>query len=221
MPVKKTTTKKKRSAKKSAKPKKKAIKKAPSRRSKTNKASKRPSRKPVSKKRSVGIVEGENDLNVFDETDADEIESLTAEEIDKELQDYELVKQKTVSKGTKSAAFGKGATELATRISQLVFEKKGEDVVLADLDGLTSVTDYFVIATATSDLHARAISDHVVDSLESSGVRPHHKEGYSSFKWILIDYVDVVVHIFQKDARDYYALERLWGDAKFTKMRDE
>ena len=219
-PAKKTVSGKKKAAKKSVSKKTKRIKPAKkSTKKSTKKVSKTSKRLPAKKKQMRSIRE-DDDFLAFDESESDDVESLTAEEIDREIQDYEAVKAKTVSRGSKQVTAG-GAQELARQISRFMFEKKAEEVVLADLGGLTSVTDYFVLATATSDLHARAVADHVVDSLEAVGIRPHHKEGYSSFKWILIDYVDVVVHIFQKDARAYYDLERLWGDAKFSRMRDE
>jgi len=218
--VKKASVAKKKKVVKSASKKKRPAKKSVGKKAKVTKPSGKSSGRKLIKKKLVERVEKDEDRMSFDESADEDVESLTAEEIDKELQDYELLKEKTISKGKKAVVTG-GTSDLALRIGRLVFEKKGEDVVLADLNGLTSVTDYFVIATATSDLHARAISDHIVDSLEAAGIRPHHKEGYSSFKWVLIDYVDVVVHVFQRDAREYYDLERLWGDAKFKKLRDE
>lgn len=110
--------------------------------------------------------------------------------------------------------------ELADRIARLMFEKKAENIVILDLSNLTSVMDCFIIASGTSDIHVRAIADHVIDKLETDGIRLHHKEGFESQKWILLDYVDVVVHIFQNETREYYGLERLWGDARMIKMED-
>jgi ribosome-associated protein len=129
-------------------------------------------------------------------------------------------RKKGLSRETVKLTTPSEAHRLAHRIAQLMLEKKAEDVVIGDLNGLTSVTDCFVIGTATSDLHARAIGDHVVDTLARDNQRPHHREGQESLKWILIDYVDVVAHIFQRSAREYYDLERLWGDATFTPVTD-
>lgn len=129
-------------------------------------------------------------------------------------------KARTVTKETAKRISVTEAQKLADRIAQLMLEKKAEDVVIADLDGLTSVTDCFVICSSTSDLHSRAIADHVIDQLTEENVRPHHREGQESNRWILIDYVDVVAHVFQKTAREFYNLERLWGDATFTPVRD-
>ncbi len=111
--------------------------------------------------------------------------------------------------------------KLAYQAAELMFEKKAEFVTIADLSGLSAVTDYFVICTAGSDIQARAIGDHVEDSLLKIGERAHHKEGFESARWLLLDYIDVIVHVFQKEAREFYDLERLWGDAKWIHLTDK
>lgn len=83
-----------------------------------------------------------------------------------------------------------------------------------DLKKLSAVTDYFVICSANVEIHAQAIANYLRDSLEKKGAWVWHIEGYNPGRWILLDYVDVVVHIFLKETRDFYALEKLWGDAK-------
>ncbi len=105
---------------------------------------------------------------------------------------------------------------LAKRVAELSLEKKGEDVKILDLRGLTSVTDFFVIITADSERKAKAVSDFIVDELKEEGERPMHIEGLDSLHWVLIDYVDVVVHIFQPEERKFYDLESLWSDAPVT-----
>ncbi len=95
------------------------------------------------------------------------------------------------------------------------------DVRILDLRELTSVTDFFVICSGSIDLHVKAISDAIVESLEKKKVKVWHIEGYSALRWVLLDYVDVVIHIFDKDARDYYGLERLWGDAPTQALSEE
>jgi ribosome-associated protein len=110
--------------------------------------------------------------------------------------------------------------KLADTIARVMFEKKAEDVVILDLGELTSAMDCFIIATGSSDVHVQAIADHVIDVLERDNIRPHHREGCESLKWILLDYIDVVVHVFQKETREFYGLERLWGDARMIKMTD-
>jgi ribosome-associated protein len=92
----------------------------------------------------------------------------------------------------------------------LAIDKKAEGVTLIDL---SAPTDYFVICSGNSDRHVRAIADGVVEEMAKRGIRPWHVEGYSARKWILIDFVDVVVHIFNEETRRFYSLETLWGDA--------
>ncbi|MEX2467666.1 MAG: ribosome silencing factor [Gemmatimonadota bacterium] len=95
----------------------------------------------------------------------------------------------------------------------LALERKASDVAVLDLHGISSATDYFVIATGNSDVQVKAIADHVVDELKKDGVRPQHVEGMSGGRWVLIDYIDFVVHVFHPQARSFYQLENLWGDA--------
>ncbi len=110
--------------------------------------------------------------------------------------------------------------KLTEKISELIFSKKGYDVVVIDLRSLASFTDYFVIASADSDTQVRAIADEVDKKLKDEGVKTWHREGYRSSNWMLLDYVDVVVHIFKKEAREFYNLEKLWGDAPIKKVTD-
>ncbi len=100
-----------------------------------------------------------------------------------------------------------------TRAGELALERKAHDVVVLDLRGISTATDFFVIAGGTSDVQVKAIADHVVDELKKDGVRPEHVEGLRGGRWVLIDYVDFVVHVFHPQARQFYQLENLWGDA--------
>ncbi len=93
-------------------------------------------------------------------------------------------------------------------------EKKAGDIVVLDLRGLASFTDYFVICTGTSHRQIESVADEVEASLRALSQRPTHKEGYPRGEWVLMDYVDFVVHIFTPKSREYYDLERLWGDAE-------
>jgi ribosome-associated protein len=102
---------------------------------------------------------------------------------------------------------------LARRAAELALEKKCEEVRILDLRGLTSVTDYFVIVTADSDRKSKAAAEHIIDELKVDGERPMHVEGMDSLHWILLDYIDVVVHVFMPDERHFYDLESLWSDA--------
>lgn len=99
------------------------------------------------------------------------------------------------------------------RATELALERKAQDVVALDLRGISSATDYFVIATGTSDVHVKSIAEHVVEELKKQETRPDHVEGMRGGRWILVDYIDFVVHIFHPQAREFYQLEVLWGDA--------
>jgi ribosome-associated protein len=92
-------------------------------------------------------------------------------------------------------------------------DRKAIDLKVLHLAEVSDFTDYFVIASGTSERQAQAIADHLVEMLRSDGVRPLHVEGYNRGQWILVDFGDVVVHVFQEEQRRFYALERLWGDA--------
>jgi len=107
-----------------------------------------------------------------------------------------------------SAAF-----ELAEAVAFYIHEKKGEEVVILDLRGRSDVCDFFVIATGQSASQVKAIAAAVRDGLAATGQRQHHAEGLQDGRWALLDYFDVVAHVFKPDARAYFQLERLWGDA--------
>lgn len=92
-------------------------------------------------------------------------------------------------------------------------ERNAREAVVLDLRGLSDAADYFLIASGDSDTHTRAISDNILDKMEQAGFRPVGVEGQGAGRWILLDYVNVIVHIFLPRVRDYYQLERLWGDA--------
>lgn len=112
------------------------------------------------------------------------------------------------------------STELAHKISDAIFTKKGFDVLTIDLRKLVTFTDYFVVCSADSDTQVKAIADEVDKTLSDEGIKCWHREGLKALSWVLLDYVDVVVHIFKKDAREFYNLEKLWGDAPTKKMKD-
>jgi len=96
---------------------------------------------------------------------------------------------------------------------EAIRDRKGSDLIELDLRGISDATDYFLIASGTSDTHVRSVAEHVLDALARGGVRPNHVEGLRSGRWVLIDCFDFVVHIFHPAAREFYRLERLWGDA--------
>ena len=102
--------------------------------------------------------------------------------------------------------------ELSRRICELALDKLGEDIVEMDLRGHSALADFFVVVTAGSTIHSQAIAKELVDVLRSEGERAFHVEGVDNGQWVLLDYVDVVVHIFLREVREFYGLERLWGD---------
>jgi len=112
------------------------------------------------------------------------------------------------------------ARNLAKKIATLAFAKKASDVTLLDLRKVTDIADFFVICSADSDIQVKAIADSVMDGLADQDIYPWHREGVSQKEWILLDFVDVVVHVFHKDVRLHYGLEKLWGDAKIVILRD-
>ena len=122
---------------------------------------------------------------------------------------------------SKRIAQAQEAQQAALQAAQFALEKKAEDVKVFDLRKLTSITDYFVICTGSTDTQVRAIADHIADEFAEEGIKPWHIEGLERSHWILLDYVNFVVHVFDPQTREYYGLERLWGDADFQEVRDE
>ena len=104
------------------------------------------------------------------------------------------------------------------RASQLCLDMKANDVVLLDLRGVTDMTDYFVIASGTSDTHVRSIGQHVVEEMKKAGLAVHHTEGLEQGRWVLLDFFDFVVHIFHPTLRSFYQIERLWSDAEVVAL---
>ena len=101
---------------------------------------------------------------------------------------------------------------LAKRIIRLIWNKKAEDITLLNLKKLSNLADYFVICSVGSDIQARVVADAVIEGLKGKGYISH-VEGYDAGSWILIDCYSVVLHIFNPEVREFYSLERLWGDA--------
>lgn len=106
-------------------------------------------------------------------------------------------------------------------IAKSALDKKGGNIVTLDLRKISTMVDYFIIITGTSDKHAKAIADDIGIKLGKEGIRKWHIEGYSYGHWILLDYVDVVVHIFLEEERLYYNIESLWGDALIERIEEE
>jgi ribosome-associated protein len=107
------------------------------------------------------------------------------------------------------------STELAQRAAGILLDRKANDVVLLSLKGVSDMTDYFLIASGTSDTHVRALGNAVMEDLKKeTGQTAHHAEGLSQGRWVLLDYVDFVVHVFHPTLRNFYQIERLWADAE-------
>lgn len=120
--------------------------------------------------------------------------------------------KKSSKKSTKNSKKRKATTasgaDLARTLARVIDDKKGSKITIFDLRGISPITDYFVLANGLSEIHARTIAGSLVEH-----ERPLHVEGYEAGTWILLDYVDVIVHVFIEETRQFYGLERLWGDA--------
>lgn len=111
--------------------------------------------------------------------------------------------------------------KFADEIAEIILTKKGFSIKILDLRKLSAFADYFVICSASSDTQVKAIADAVDKELRDRGIKTYHREGYEALNWVLLDYFDVVVHVFKQEARDYYNLEKLWGDAEVFEIEDE
>lgn len=102
-----------------------------------------------------------------------------------------------------------------------MLEKKAKEIVMLDIRGLTDISDFFVVCSADSDTHLKAIADGILDGMLEHDMKPYRTEGWNGGQWIILDFVDVVAHVFYKEARDFYKIERLWSDAKVERIADE
>jgi ribosome-associated protein len=110
--------------------------------------------------------------------------------------------------------------KLALKIAEFALTKKAEDIKVLDLRKLTTIADFFVICTAHSEPQVKAVADAVLVGTKKAGEKVWHKEGTAMKSWVLLDFVDVVVHIFLRDTRKFYSLEKLWGDADVIEVKD-
>jgi ribosome-associated protein len=106
-----------------------------------------------------------------------------------------------------------GTRDVAVVAARAAAEKQAEDIVVLDVHELIVITDFFVICSGTSDRQVKTVVEEVEKELRERGLRPVRREGEQEARWVLLDYVDVVVHVFAEEERDYYDLERLWRDA--------
>ena len=110
--------------------------------------------------------------------------------------------------------------EMALLLAQAMDSKKGKDIRVLETDGVTTLADYFVLCSGSSAPQLKALADVCEKALKDAGEPPHHIEGHRGGTWILQDYGDVVVHVFDKEARAFYDLDRLWADAKTVDLSD-
>ncbi len=104
--------------------------------------------------------------------------------------------------------------ELAKEAAKILNNKKGMNLKIVRIDDISSIADYFVFATGTSNTHVNALADEMEYQIKQIGIMPEHVEGYRSNSWVLVDYGNVVVHIFTEESRTYYALDHLWQDGE-------
>lgn len=111
--------------------------------------------------------------------------------------------------------------KIALAAAQFAIDKKASNVKLIDLRAVTAITDYFVVASGSSDTQVKAIADNVIAEMRKQDYVPWKSEGWDAKQWIIIDFVDLVVHIFHETAREFYNLERLWADAPTEIIEDK
>ena len=104
--------------------------------------------------------------------------------------------------------------EAAKLAQEALEDKKGEDIKVLDLIGISNIADYFIIASGNNVNQLRAMADSVEEKLFKEGYKLHHSEGYSGGAWILLDFGEIIIHIFNKEQREFYSLDRVWADAK-------
>ena len=118
----------------------------------------------------------------------------------------------------KKSSGSKTKNPLLYHIAELALEKKANDVISMDVCSLSSITDHYLICSADTEPQVKAIADNI---RRGTADKPWHLEGYEKLKWVVLDYVDLVVHVFRSEERYYYNLEKLWADAPVMKFSDE
>ncbi len=113
------------------------------------------------------------------------------------------------------------AIDKAKACSRYAEEKKANDILMLELQGLTDIADYFVLANGTSERHVKTLSEHIETSMKGDGIKPFSVEGYNDGRWVIIDYRDVIVHLFLEPLRELYDLESLWIEAKNYRLEKE
>lgn len=111
------------------------------------------------------------------------------------------------------------AKEMVTKLATILDDKKGKDILLLETQDVTSLADYFILCTGTSAPHLKALADSCELAMKELGAPPHHIEGRRGGTWVLQDYADVVLHLFSEEAREFYALDHLWADARTVELQ--
>ena len=130
-------------------------------------------------------------------------------------------KRATTTATTKAAGSRKKLPSEVTSAVAAALDKKAADIVVLDLRHTPAFTDFFVVCSGQNSRQVKAIADNIEDTLRQAGVRPAHVEGYDRGEWILMDFFTLIVHVFAPQKRDFYGLERLWGDAIRIEMADD
>ena len=113
------------------------------------------------------------------------------------------------------------STEMANKAVELLKDKKAKDIKLLDIHGISTISDYFIIATGNSTTQVQAMSDELEEKMDLAGYEMHHKEGFRNGRWILLDFGNIIIHLFHDEERQFYNLERLWVDAKTILVDNE
>lgn len=130
--------------------------------------------------------------------------------------------QKSSTFTTDSAEKTADANELIEAITEGLLDKKAKEIVLLDVRKLTTLTDYFMVCHGTSDTQIKALAGSVIEKVkEKTGEQVWKKEGLDARRWVILDYVNIVVHIFTEEKRQFYGIERMWSDAEITEIEDK
>ena len=133
-------------------------------------------------------------------------------------------KRATTTATTTTKAAGSRKKKLPSEVTNAVaaaLDKKASDIVVLDLRHTPAFTDFFVVCSGQNSRQVKAIADNIEDTLRQAGARPAHVEGYDRAEWILLDFFTLIVHVFAPQKRDFYGLERLWGDAIRIEIADD
>ena len=112
------------------------------------------------------------------------------------------------------------SNSIAKLVVKSMLDKKATDIKIIYVEKLTTLTDIFIVCTSDSDPQSKAITNHIKDNLSDYGIKPIHIEGFQFLKWVLMDYINVTINIFNKEYREFYNVERLWADAKIETVKE-